>query len=337
MTELTERSINNLPPALEETPEGVPPSVSASLGAVNGNNRGVSVISLKTEARTHSLWYQALRKIGHDRLTMVAIIVLVFLTLSCIFAPPIIEQKLGVDGFKTNVINRYKAPGYANYILGTDQLGRDQLLRLLYGGRVSLSIAYAASAMSISIGVILGMIAGYYGGWIDDLIAWFIATLTSIPSIFLLILIATIFTPSPEVLVVLLGLLGWVGTCRLVRGEVLSMKEREFVLAARSLGVPTRRIITHHFLPNLISLVIVALTVDAGGLILVESGLSYLGLGIRTPTPSWGNMLTSSRLYFATAIHLVIWPGLMIMITVLCFFILGDGLRDALDPRTDVR
>lgn len=321
MTEITERPLPGTKPSDDEQSAERGTPVSA-------------VASLKSEERTHSLWYTAWRKLRRDRLTLLSIVVLLLLTLACLFAPPIVEQQLKVDAFKTNIVNRYKPPGYGNFILGTDQLGRDQLLRLLYGGRVSLSIAYSASLMSITIGLILGVLAGYYGGWIDDLIAWLIATLTSIPSIFLLILVATIFTPSPEVLILLLGLLGWIGTCRLVRGEILSLKEREFILAARSIGVPTRRLITHHFLPNLISLVIVSLTIDAGALILVESGLSYLGLGVRTPTPSWGNMLTSARLYFSTGLHLVVWPGLLIMVTVLCFYVLGDGLRDAFDPRT---
>jgi ABC-type dipeptide/oligopeptide/nickel transport system permease subunit len=187
--------------------------------------------------------------------------------------------------------------------------------------------------MSITIGLIIGMVAGFYGGVIDSLVNWFISTLSSIPSIFLLILVSVAFSPSPQVLIVLLGLLGWVGTCRLVRGEVLALKEREFIVAARALGAPSHRILTHHLFPNVASLVIVSLTIDAGSLILIEAGLSYLGLGVRPPKSSWGNMLTSARLYFNTGPHLVIWPGIMIAVTVLCFFIAGDGLRDALDPR----
>lgn len=289
------------------------------------------------EYRSYSLWAEAARHVRRDRLTLGTLIILILLTLACIFGPPILEQTLGVNSERTDIANRYRPPGYGNNILGTDQLGRDQLVRLLYGGRVSLGVAYGASVMSISIGMIVGMLAGYYGGRLDDSINWFISTLSSIPSIFLLILVSVIFSPSPAVLIILLGLLGWVGTARLVRGETMALKEREFVLAARALGAPSRRMLQHHFLPNLISLVIISLTVDAGSLILIESGLSYLGLGVRPPTPSWGNMLTSARQYFNTGTHLVVWPGLMIAITVLCFFILGDGLRDALDPRTNRR
>jgi peptide/nickel transport system permease protein len=292
------------------------------------------VISLGQEAyRSRSLWSEALHRILRDRLTLLALAVLVLMTLACIFAPPLVEQELGVNSERTDIVHRYKSPGYANNILGTDHLGRDQLVRLLYGGRVSLSVAYGASIMSITIGLVIGMLAGFYGGVIDSLVNWLISTLSSIPSIFLLILVSVAFTPSPTVLILLLGLLGWIGTCRLVRGEVLSLKEREFVVAARAVGAPTHRLLTHHFFPNVASLVIISLTIDAGTLILIEAGLSYLGLGVRPPTPSWGNMLTSARMYFNTGPHLVIWPGIMIAVTVLCFFIAGDGLRDALDPR----
>jgi peptide/nickel transport system permease protein len=283
---------------------------------------------------SRSLWQSGIRYILREPLTMAALIVLIVMTLMCAFAPPIIERSLGVDAYKTNVPRRYKAPGNGNNILGTDELGRDQLLRLLYGGRVSLAVAFGASILSLSIGVVLGLLAGFYGGWVDDMINWFLSTLSSIPSIFLLILVSVIFTPSPETLVLLLGALGWIQTCRLVRGEVLSLKEREFIMAARSIGAPTHKLLITHFLPNLVSLIVVTLTIGAGTWILVESGLSYLGLGIRAPVPSWGNMLTSARSYFTTGPHLVIWPGLLIVITVLCFYVVGDGLRDAFDPRT---
>lgn len=282
---------------------------------------------------SRSLWGEAFKNLRRDKLTMFALSVLIVLTLACVFAPPLLENVLELNGNRTDVVNRYKLPGYKNNILGTDQLGRDQLVRLLYGGRVSLGVAYGASIMSITIGLIVGMFAGYYGGLVDDVVSWFVSTLSSIPSIFLLILVSVVFAPTAEVLIVLLGLLGWVGTCRLVRGEVLSLKEREFVVAARALGAPPSRIFVQHLFPNVVSLVIISLTIDAGTLILVESGLSYLGLGVRPPTPSWGNMLAESRKFLTTGTHLIVWPGIMIIIIVLCFFLVGDGLRDAVDPR----
>ncbi len=299
---------------------------------------GGAISRLRDETyESRSLWSQALRRIRRDRLTLLALFALTLMTLACVFAPPIVERELGVSAERTDIVNRYKPTGYANNVLGTDHLGRDQFVRLLYGGRVSLGVAYGASIMSITIGIVIGLLAGYYGGLIDSLVNWLISTLSSIPSIFLLILVSVAFTPSPTVLILLLGLLGWIGTARLVRGEVLSLRDREFMVAARAVGVPTHRLLTHHFFPNVASLVIISLTIDAGSLILIEAGLSYLGLGVRPPTPSWGNMLTAARQYFNTGPHLVIWPGVMIAVTVLCFFVAGDGLRDALDPRATHR
>ncbi len=285
----------------------------------------------------HSLWYEAGRHILRDKLTLLVLVVLVLLTFACFVLPPFVESALGVNSDRTDIINRYRPPGTGVNILGTDHLGRDQLVRLLYGGRVSLGVAYGASLLSITIGLVVGMVAGFYGGVVDDIVNWVNSTLSSVPTIFLLILVSVIFSPSPEVLVILLGLLGWISTSRLVRSEILSLKEREFVIAARALGASNFRLLVRHLLPNVVSLVIVTLTIDAGSLILIESGLSYLGLGIQPPTPSWGNMLTSARQYFNTGPHLVFWPGIMIAVTVLCFFVVGDGLRDALDPHISRR
>ncbi|MBN2469318.1 MAG: ABC transporter permease, partial [Anaerolineae bacterium] len=171
------------------------------------------------------------------------------------------------------------------------------------------------------------------GGRVDDIIIWMINTLESIPSIFLLLIVSTIWQPSPYTLIMILGLLGWFSTCRLVRAQVISLKEREYITAARALGGQDVHLLWQHILPNILSVVIISLTINAGGLILVESGLSYLGLGVQPPVPTWGNMLTESRSYFVVGTHLVVWPGLLITLTVLCFYLVGDGLRDALDPR----
>lgn len=278
-------------------------------------------------------WQDAIRYILRDRLTMIALIGLVVLTLTCLILPVVVENILHLDVNRTNIPDRYAPPG-EKYLLGTDNLGRDQFLRLIYGGRVSLGVAYGASILSIGIGVTLGLIAGFYGGWVDDLLVWFINTLESIPSIFLLLIAATIWSPSPAVLVMLLALLGWPSACRLVRGEVLALRERDYVLAARALGAQSSRLMFFHILPNIVSTIIVTLTISAGSLILVESGLSFLGLGVQPPTPSWGNMLTEARTYFSRGMYLVFWPGAFIAMTVLFFYVLGDGLRDALDPRS---
>lgn len=281
-----------------------------------------------------SLWQDSLLYLLRDRLTFLALLILVTMTVLCFLGPPVIENLLDINVDRTNVTNRFLPPGSDGHILGTDHLGRDQLIRLLYGGRVSLMIAYGSSVMIILIGVTSGLVAGYYGGFIDDVISWFINTLSSIPPLFLLLVAAALWQPPAEALSVILALLGWVGTSRLVRGEVFSLRERDYVLAAQALGASTVRLIGMHILPNLISIIIVTGTIIAGNLILLESGLSFLGVGVQPPTPSWGNMLSDSRNYFVTGTHLVIWPGMLIMVTVLCFYLIGDGIRDALDPHT---
>ncbi len=283
--------------------------------------------------QSRSFWRDALAFILRDRLTIFAISVLVIATIICMGSPLVIENTLNLDVNDTSVPNRFKQPGQGGYPLGTDQLGRDQFLRLIYGGRVSLTIAYLASVLTVFIGITLGLLAGYYGRGIDDLISWGINTLSAVPPLFLLLIASAVWEPSTEVLIVVLAALGWVGTSRLVRGEVLSLKERDYVLAARALGASDFRILVSHILPNVFSIVMVTMTIIAGNLILIESGLSYLGVGIQPPTPTWGNMLTDSRSYFVTGVHLVFTPGILIMITVLCFYLVGDGLRDALDPR----
>ena len=286
------------------------------------------------EALLHSrsLWSDAISHILHDRLTLFALAILITFTLIGVIAPPIIEGPLGIDVNRTNVVARFKQPGVDGFVLGADHLGRDQLVRLIYGGRISLAIAYASSLGIIFIGVSLGLVSGFYGGIVDDIIMWIINTLSAIPALFILLVASAIWEPSPEVLVFILAMLGWFGTCRLVRGEVLSIRERDFVLAAKALGATNRRLLLAHIAPNIFSIVIVTGSIIAGNLILLESGLSYLGVGVQPPTPTWGNMLTDSRNYFATGVHLVLWPGVLIVITVLCFYLIGDGLRDALDP-----
>ena len=295
-----------------------------------------NVARLRGEERqrpSRSFWRDALAFILRDRLTLFAISVLLAFTLICALSPVVIERVLDLEVNAINVPDKFKQPGEDGFVLGTDHLGRDQLLRLAYGGRVSLTIAYLASVMTVFIGISLGLLAGYYGRQVDDLISWAINTLSAVPPLFLLLIASAVWEPSTEVLVVVLAALGWVGTSRLVRGEVLSLKERDYVLAARALGASDLRILIWHILPNVFSIVMVTMTIIAGNLILVESGLSYLGVGIQPPTPTWGNMLTDSRSYFNTGVHLVVMPGMLIMITVLCFYLVGDGLRDALDPR----
>ncbi len=285
--------------------------------------------------RSESLTQRALRRLRRDRLTMIAISVILLLTFLAIMAPVISTQILGVDFAKANPVNAFLPINSPGHILGTDDLGRDHLARLLYGGQVSLGIAFTAALLSIGIGVAMGVVTGFYGGVVDDLVIWLITTINSIPSLFLLLIISAVLSPGPFGLIMVLGLLGWTGTTRLVRGETLSLREREFVVSARALGASDRRIMFVHILPNLISIITIALAIDIGVLILVESGLSFLGFGIQPPIPSWGNMLTGAQTFMRRAPHLVFAPGLLILITVLCMYIIGDGIRDAFDPRME--
>ncbi|MBW4435728.1 MAG: ABC transporter permease [Pleurocapsa minor GSE-CHR-MK-17-07R] len=288
-----------------------------------------------------SLTKLAIRRLRRDKLTLLAMGVLILIALLC-FSAPLIGGALNVSYTRTNSNNTFARPlqtlevglneSTSYHILGTDDLGRDHFTRLLYGGQVSLSVGFLAAILALSIGVTAGIITGYYGGWIDDFINWIISTLNSIPSLFLLLIIAAVLQPSPTTLIIVLGLLGWTGTTRLVRGETLSLREREFVVSARAIGASPLHIMFSHILPNLFSVIVITLAIDIGGLILSEAALSFLGLGIKEPFPSWGNMLSKAQEYFTRGGHLVFFPGVMIFITVLCLYVIGDGVRDAFDP-----
>lgn len=280
--------------------------------------------------RRRNHWQRALARLRKDYLTLTGLMVLLVLVLFS-YGAPLWTGILNVDPIQENLQNTFAPPDSEN-LLGTDDKGRDHLARLMYGGQISLRVAFFAAILSIFIGITLGMITGYYGGVVDDLLIWFITTLNSIPFLFLLLVISAIFRPTATTFILILGLLGWTGTMRLVRGETLGIREREYVIAARAMGASDARIIFNHIFPNLISIVIIALAIDIGALILLESALSYLGYGVQPPTPTWGNMLSDSQLFLSRAPHLVIAPGLLIAITVLCLYIIGDGLRDAFDP-----
>lgn len=273
------------------------------------------------------VWYRLRR----DRLTIIAFSVLLTLAVLSYTAPLTSKYILGVDPNRIDMFDTYQPPNLEHW-LGTDELGRDQLARLLYGGRISLTIGLAGAALTMTIGVLVGAVAGFFGGGVDDIIMWFVNTMQSIPFLLFLIIVAQLFKPKWYVLVVFIAINGWMGTSRLVRGEVLSVKERDYVMAAHALGVQRHRIVLRHVLPNVIPIVIILTAGSIGGLILFESALSFLGLGVQPPTATWGNMLTKAQGNFTLGPHLVIFPGLLITVTVLCLFLIGDGLRDALDP-----
>jgi len=273
---------------------------------------------------------RAVMRLRKDYITLIALTVIGLLVLMAVTAP-ITTQIVGIDPFSENLQKTYAAPDGENW-LGTDDKGRDHLARLIYGAQISLSVAFTAAFLALSIGLTLGIITGYYGGIVDDIMIWFITTLNSIPGLFLLLMVAALFRPGPLTFILILGLLGWTGTMRLVRGETLALREREYIIAARAMGASDARIMFQHIMPNLISIVIVSLAIQIGGLILTESALSYLGFGINPPIATWGNMLSESQAYWRKSQLLVIGPGLLIAVTVLCLYVIGDGLRDAFDP-----
>lgn len=279
-------------------------------------------------------WQIALMRIRRDRLTMIAITVLALIALSAIFAGVISTSLLGVEPDKTNILISFEGPS-SEHLLGTDALGRDQLSRLLFGGRVSLFIGFVGTIATLTLGIFFGMIAAFFGGRVDDLVIWIINTLGAIPGLFLLLVIGSLFTLSPLWLSVLFGFLGWPGIARLVRSSVFSLREQEYVLAAKALGVSDAATMFRYILPNVIPIVIIATARRVGTLILSESALSFLGFGVQPPTSTWGTMLTKGQQFIliAEGRHLVWAPGVMITLTVLCLYIIGDGLRDAMDPR----
>ncbi len=282
---------------------------------------------------SESLWATAMRRLRRDKLTLLAIGVIVLLGVMSILAPVISEQLLHVDPNRTDIGNKFLPIGAAGHLLGTDDLGRDHLSRLMHAGQVSLGIGFGAAILTMTIGLTLGVVTGFYGGIVDDLVNWLITTLDSIPALFLLLIISSVLSPSAEALVLVLALIGWTGITRLVRGETIALRAREFIVSARSVGASDLRIMFVHMVPNLFSIVVVTLAINVGNLILVESGLSFLGVGVKPPTATWGNMLTNAQTFFTKGPHLVILPGVLIMVTVLCLYVIGDGIRDAFDPQ----
>jgi peptide/nickel transport system permease protein len=324
-----------------------------------------SISELRLTRKPQTFWSMAVQSLRRDKVTLVAMAFLVILAILSMLAPVLTDLLVGVGPNRTNAGNSFATPYLVPYIqwmigtdtetapallsrsggvthwLGTDQLGRDQLARLLYGGRVSLGIAFAAAAITLVIGVSVGAIAGFFGGVVDDAIMWMINTLVSIPGIYLLIIVTAIFRPNPLTLTLFLGFLGWFGTARLIRGNVFKIRELDFVLAARAMGASSLRIMTQHIIPNSLPIIIVNAAIDIGVLILIESALSFLGLGVQPPTATWGSMLNRANNFLFlrdpvtggyVALHLLIAPGMLITLTVLALYLIGDGLRDALDP-----
>jgi peptide/nickel transport system permease protein len=268
-----------------------------------------------------------LQRLRHNRMALAgAAIVLVM------FALALLASLAGRDPGAIDVSRQLLAPCWS-YPLGTDDLGRDVLARILYGARISLLVGFVAVGISTCIGVVIGALAGYYGGWVDGLVMRFVDIMLCFPSFFLILAVVAFLEPSIWNIMIVIGLTSWMGVARLVRAEFLSLRERDYVQAAKALGARDGRIIFRHILPNALSPILVSATLGVAGAILVESALSFLGIGVQPPTPSWGNMLIAGKQTLGTAWWLSVFPGLAILVTVLGYNLLGEGIRDALDPR----
>jgi len=230
-------------------------------------------------------------------------------------------------------IRNVLSPPSAAHPLGTDDLGRDVLSRMIWGSRVSLSVGFVAVGIATAIGILIGSAAGFYGGRVDALLMRFVDIMLTIPTFFLILAVIAVVEPSIQTIMVVIGVTSWMGVARLVRAEFLTLKERDFVLAARASGAASPRIIFRHILPNALSPVFVAATLGVANAVLVEAALSFLGLGIQPPDPSWGNILTTGKDNIEVAWWLSVYPGLAILVTVLSYNLVGEGLRDSLDPR----
>jgi peptide/nickel transport system permease protein len=296
---------------------------------------------------SNSPFLLAMRRFRRHRLAMASGLLLLGM-IGMVACAPLFEMLLGVDANQVDLFNQ-KAPPSAEHPLGTDELGRDVLLRSMYGGRVSLFTGLVAALAAGTIGTVIGLLAGYFGGRLDAILMRTTDSVIALPLLPLLIVLAAIdlgklglprdLVESSMVsfyrIIIIVALVGWTTVARLVRGATLSLKEREFVMAAEGVGASHLHIMFRHIFPNLISPIIVAVTLSVGNVILLESVLSFLGLGIQPPVPSWGNMLTNAQELVWDAPMLAVYPGLLIFITVIAVNFLGDGLQDAFDPKAE--
>jgi peptide/nickel transport system permease protein len=291
--------------------------------------RSENVLTLSGQARVRSqtpFWRRFIR----HRLALIGFVALITLTVAAIFAPVLTRyEPVSID-----LSASHQSPSSEHW-LGTDATGRDVFSRIIYAGRVSLLVGIAAVAINVAIGVALGAVAGYFGGVVDSVVMRFTDVILSFPSLIIIMTVVAALGASVLNIILVLGLLNWPAIARLLRGELLSLREREFILAAKAIGVPSGQVIVRHLLPNAVATVIVAATFGVANVILLEAGLSFLGLGVQPPTPSWGNMLNDAQSVTVLSSMPWLWipAGAMIAITVLSINFIGDSLRDALDPR----
>jgi peptide/nickel transport system permease protein len=277
----------------------------------------------------NSFFYAVLwQRLKRNRMALAGGSVVLLLFIVSLFAPLLAP-------YDPNQINAWQvlSPPTWQHWFGTDELGRDVFSRVLYGSQISLKVGFVAIGIAVIIGTVVGLVSGYYSGIVDTLLMRVVDIMLCFPAFFLILAVITFLRPSIWYIMIVIGLTGWMGVARLVRAETLSIREMDYIMAARCIGCSDARIIFRHILPNAMSPVLVSATLGIAGAILTESALSFLGIGVQPPTPSWGNILTSGKDYIEFAWWLSLFPGVAILITVLSYNLLGEGIRDALDPR----
>jgi peptide/nickel transport system permease protein len=297
-------------------------------GSVRGDPHGLATLAPDLTSRPpRTPWQIAIARFRRSKLALLGLLLITAMTLIAIFADAIAP-------YGENEIDLFNitAQPSAEHWLGTDELGRDELSRLIYGARVSLLVGVGAALISTAVGIVVGSLSGYYGGWIDSALMRFVDVILAFPAIFLLLIFFSIQGSSVLTVILFLGLFSWMWLARVIRGEFLSLKARDFIEAARSIGVPDSRLIWRHFLPNVGAAIIVSTTLTIAYAMLAEATLSFLGFGVPAGTPTWGNMLNAARPNYIQVPVLAIAPGLTLTIAVLAINFVGDGLRDALDP-----
>jgi peptide/nickel transport system permease protein len=287
-------------------------------------DKAVPKSSGEQEKLRHLFW-KRFRKNG---LALGGGLIVIFLFIIALLAPVISPYDPG----QINIKSVLQEPTAEN-IFGTDALGRDVLSRMIWGSRISLLVGFVAVGIATGIGIFLGALAGYYGRWVDNLIMRFVDIMLCFPTFFLILAVIALLEPNIWNIMIIIGITGWMSVARLVRAEFLSLKERDFTVAEKALGAKDFRIIFRHILPNAMAPILVSATLGVAGAILTESALSFLGIGVQPPTPSWGNILTAGKDNIEIAWWLSLYPGLAILITVLGYNLLGEGIRDAIDPR----
>lgn len=279
--------------------------------------------------RVDSPWHVASRRFLRHRLATAGLIISILLILSAIFAPALAPR----DPLQFSILDKFAPPMTKGFLLGADEVGRDLVARLLYAGRISLLVGFAAMAVTVLVGTVVGLTAGFYGGRVDAFFMRATDALLSFPTVFLLLVLAAFVGASLLSITLIIGLTSWMELARILRNQTLTLREQEFVQAGRALGASNLRLISRHLLPNSLGPIMVAATLNIANAVLAESYISYLGYGIQPPQASWGNMLNNAQSYFTDAPWIALFPGVLITLTVASFNFLGDGLRDALDPR----